>query len=58
MSQLRNSHFQASIKFQNENKTSVFKIRNSSLQVKRNLLKGSERIKTEPDLHIKTLYNQ
>jgi hypothetical protein len=58
MSQLRNKHFQTSIKFHNENKTSVFKIRGASQQAKLNPIKGSERVKTEPDLHIKSLYNQ
>jgi hypothetical protein len=57
MSQLRNRHFKTAVKFNSEAKGAIFRTRNSSPQVNR-LPDSSHRIKTEPDLHMKSLYNQ
>lgn len=58
MSHLRNRHLQTAVRFHTEGKTRVFRTRNSSPQVGRLHPDASQRIKTEPDFHMKTLYNQ
>lgn len=55
MSHLRNRNNKSSNKFGNDTKFSI-KSRNASPQIVGH--NASTRIKTEPDLHIKSLYNQ
>ena len=58
MSHLRNRHYKAALKFNQQTKSPLFRTRNSSPQVNRLHGDASQRIKTEPDLHMKSLYNQ
>jgi hypothetical protein len=58
MSHLRNRHFKTAVKFNSEAKGSAFRTRNASPHVNRLNQTTAERIKTEPDLHMKSLYNQ
>ena len=55
MSHLRNRNNKSSTKFRNDTKFSI-KSRNASPQMVGH--NASTRIKTEPDLHMKSLYNQ
>ena len=61
MSHLRNRHLSAANNIREGNKFPAFKSRNPSPSPnnrQHHSIKGSERVRTEPDYHIKTLYNQ